>query len=37
MVHLHATFIDEEMERAFGGHLMEAEVVGLTAEILVTV
>jgi len=25
------------MERAFGGHLMEAEVVGLTAEVLVTV
>ena len=33
MVHLHATFIDKETERAFGGHLMEAEFVGLTAEI----
>ena len=36
-VHLHATFIDKEMERAFGGHLMEAEMVGLTAEVLVNV
>ena len=36
-VHLHATFIDKEMERTFGGHLVEAEVVGLTAEVLVTV
>jgi len=25
------------MERAFGGHLMEAEMVGLTAEVLVNV
>jgi|tagenome__1003787_1003787.scaffolds.fasta_scaffold20112903_1 predicted DNA-binding protein with PD1-like motif len=36
-VHLHATFIDNELEKAFGGHLMEAEVVGLTAEVKVTV
>jgi hypothetical protein len=36
-VHLHATFIDNELEKAFGGHLLAAEVVGLTAEIKVTV
>jgi predicted DNA-binding protein with PD1-like motif len=37
MVHLHGTFIDQEMERAFGGHLLEANVVGLTIEIKVEV
>ena len=32
-VHLHATFSDSELKETFGGHLMEAEFVGLTAEI----
>ncbi|CAJ0830376.1 1843_t:CDS:2 [Entrophospora sp. SA101] len=36
-VHLHATFIDNELEKAFGGHLIEAQSVGLTAEIKVVV
>ncbi|RHZ37741.1 PPC domain-containing DNA-binding protein [endosymbiont GvMRE of Glomus versiforme] len=27
MIHLHGTFVDREMEKAFGGHLIEAKVV----------
>ena len=36
-VHLHGTFIDQELEKAFGGHLLEAKVVGLTIEVKVEV
>ena len=36
-VHLHGTFIDKELEKTFGGHLIEAKVVSLTIEIKVEV
>jgi len=36
-VHLHASFIDNKLEKSFGGHLMEVEVVGLTAEVKLTI
>ena len=36
-VHLHGTFIDKELEKAFGGYLMEAKVIGLTIEVKVEV